>query len=149
MAELIKQKSLQVINFSTRDFQACIDINNLVKVISLPQLNITPEGPDYNIGLMNMAGTIIPVIDLCMRLNASKPKQYSIYQPILICKDKQNQFFGLIVDKVEGITTVLPGMLQKNVNNTSESTFVSGMIILEGGISLLINVENMLNEKVV
>src|SRR4051812_1937500 len=117
MEAAINNKTIQVLNFNTRDFQASIDIEHLLKVIALPLLYLSPESPDYVIGLMNLAGSVIPIIDLSTRLKASLPQTYTINTPIVICKDKKQNCFGLIVDGVSDIRNVTEDMIDRKVGS--------------------------------
>lgn len=142
-------KSMQVVNFRTRDFQGSINIDNLSKVISIPQLSLAPTGPDYVIGLVNLAGTVIPVIDLSVRLNVSTPDKYTVNTPIIICKTNKGQQFGVIVDQVDDIAIVTDDMIQNDVVESGKNKIVSAAIKFKDSISILINVNYVLDEHAV
>lgn len=140
--------NMQVVNFSTRDFQGSIDINNITKVISMPKLSLAPTGPDYVIGLVNLAGTVIPVIDLSLRLNVSSPDRYTINTPILVCKTLKGQQFGIIVNQVDDIASVTNEMIQDDISESGRNKLVTAAIKFKDSISLLINVNLLLDEDV-
>lgn len=136
----------QFISFRTRDFNASIDINAVTKVIALPKLNYALGAPDYVIGMVNIAGTIIPVIDLAMRLNVSQPDKYTINTPILICRNSSNQMMGLIVDGVDDVMTVTEDQIQADVDRM-DKRFVRGVVKRDGYLSLIIDVENIISSS--
>lgn len=133
----------QFVNFTTRDFNGCIDVGCVTKVVALPTLSYSPGSPDYVIGLLNLAGEIIPVIDLSMRLAVSAPEKYTINTPILICQNARQQKMGLVVDTVDDIKTVKDELIQYDVDNI-DKRFVDGMIKLDGGIALIINIDSII-----
>ena len=143
MVSVMVNDGLNVINFSTHDFHGSIDINNLVKVIAIPALSLAPDGPDYIVGLINYSGNIIPVIDLTMRMQTGELKKYSLSTPMMICKLKNKQMFGIVVDKVDDICLVTSEMLQANVTQKHDD-LVSGAIKYDGHISLIFDVEKLL-----
>lgn len=145
--EELKSGSLQVVNFSTRDFKASIDINHLLKVISMPQLSQAPSAPEYVIGVLNLAGMIIDVIDLSLLLKVSSPKKYTLKTPILVCRNNDGYYFGLIVDEVEDIATVTKDMIQSEIGKFNKK-IVSGAIKYKNHISLIINVNNLLDDNI-
>lgn len=147
MQERTTAKTLQVVNFNTRDFKANIDIDHVIKVIAMPELSQAPAAPQYVIGLLNLAGMIIDVIDLSLLLNISTPTSYSTKIPILICKDKEGRYFGLIVEEVDEITTVTRDMIQLNIEKFNPK-IVKGAIKYKDHISLMINVDNLLEEDI-
>lgn len=142
----LADNNMKVVNFNTRDFQGSIDIDRISKVISLPKLTLAPTGPDYVIGLLNLAGTVIPVIDLSMRLSVSNPLHYSIDTPILVCKTSQGQEFGILVESVDDIAKVTKEMIQTDVAESKKNQIVDAAIKFKDSISLLINVNYLLDE---
>ncbi len=144
----MNRESLQVINFNTRDFRASIDIQHLVKVIALPRLMPSPDSPDYVVGLMNVAGCAVPVIDLALRLNTSTPKSYTISTPILICKTSGQQALGVLVEEVVDVGKVNPDMIEQHVSAMADVKIIERVIKYGALISLLINVDVLLPQQV-
>ncbi|HTM63030.1 MAG TPA: chemotaxis protein CheW [Gammaproteobacteria bacterium] len=132
----------KAINFRTRDFMGSIDIENVIKIIAIPDLNIIPEGPEYIVGMFNLAGKIIPVVDLSMLLKTSQPKQYSTTTPIIICRNNSGNEFGILVDAVSDISDVTENMVEAAKENGQH--IINGEIKYENNISLLIDVNRIL-----
>lgn len=144
MENIVNMNAVSVVNFSTRDFHGSIDINYLLKVISLPSIDPTPTGPNYMVGFINLAGQIVPVIDLSMRMRMSMPEQYTINTPIIICKRKDGKLFGLIVEKILGIANVDQSLIEYDMNQKYNG-LVTAAIRYESYISLMINTDELLN----
>lgn len=146
MEKVNHNSPLSVVNFSTRDFHGSIDINSLLKVISLPNIEPTPTGPAYMVGLINLAGQVVPIIDLSMRMNMSMPERYTIDTPIIICKRKDGRLFGMIVESIIGITDVDQAFIEYDAN-TKYHGLVTAAIRYEDHISLLINTDELLGTE--
>jgi purine-binding chemotaxis protein CheW len=129
MDSRVTKSKLQVVQFSCRNFYGCIDINYLCRIIALPLLTPTPEGPRYIVGLLNLHGSIIPVIDLALRLKIASPLR--------------RQQFGMIVEKVGEVAVVDEAMMQKTIVDTSNMPLINGGISFKEQISLLININQL------
>lgn len=147
MEMTVNDRTIQVVNFSTHEFHGSIDIRYVTKVIALPRLDPAPSSPEYMVGLLNIAGTIIPVIDLSMRLNMSRPKHYDLNTPILICKNNDNKQFGLIVESVYEIEDVSNEMIQVSNLDGVDHKFVEGAIKHKDAISILLNIDAISRES--
>lgn len=136
----VNDKTMQVVNFSTRDIRGSIEISYVSKVIAIPRISPAPSGPPYMIGLLNIAGEIIPVIDLSMRLLMSNPSRYEINTPILVCRNDKNKLFGLVVEQVYQIESINEKMIQKENLEGMDHQFVIGAIKYENSISVLLDI---------
>ena len=133
----------QVMHFLLQDSQLCVDLLYLDRILLLPQLEVVPCSPPYVVGLMNLAGTSIPVIDLRLRLDLSRDQNYSLNTPILLCVHENHQA-GILVDHILELADVNSDSIQYPEEfNTPNSPF-SATIAYQSHFSLLINVEVIL-----
>ena len=137
---------ITVINFKVHDIYASLDIDHIDKVIALPKIEPVPAGPIFLIGLLNLGGTVIPIIDLSIKLKINQMHAYTINTPILICKNSQNKFAGIIVDAVMDVATVRADMLQKYEECLSGDEIVTACIKFPDMISLLLNIDHLVRD---
>lgn len=73
-------------------------------IISMMPVTTVPEYPDYAKGIINLRGSIIPLIDL--RLRFGKPEaEYTDKTCIINCRVGENQI-GFIVDEVDAVIDI-------------------------------------------
>lgn len=95
------QNTPQVLLVRMGELLACIDLANVERTFSLVALQAMPGGAPYVAGIMNFAGSSVPVIDLAIRLRLpSSP--YKLDTPIVVCA-YERQRIGLIVMDIIGI----------------------------------------------
>ncbi len=75
--------------------------SQIIEIIQLPSLTIVEKMPDHIVGLLNLRGNIISVVDLCKVLGYA-PKPYSTEHQILIVKNN-DKTLGIIVDVVKDV----------------------------------------------
>jgi len=142
MQEALNEK-LKVLHFILRDIQLCVDLQYVEKVFLLPMLEAVPGSPIYFAGLMNYQGESVPMIDLALRIGLTRDLPYSLDTPFLLCSTTAARV-GLIVDKIIGLTEIDKGLLQMHDKFVSNHSPFSGAIAQAAGISLLIDVSQIL-----
>lgn len=134
---------IKLLNFLVKDIHMCAYLNNVEKVLPLVALEHVPGAPSYLVGLMNMKGKIIPVIDLAMLLSLVREKKYTLDIPILLLSNKQKEV-AVIVDNILGLTEIEITQLQmSNEFEKNDSPYLAS-ITHDSDSSLLININYFL-----
>lgn len=123
--------------------QIGIELDFVKKNLPLMELTPLPNSPNYLVGVMNLAGESIPVIDLSARLNFPKTHDYSIDTPMVLCADGTHQI-AFIVDKIIGIDEVAHSDLQMQAYNQEPDSFFLATINRGSTLSLLLNMPYLL-----
>lgn len=79
----------------------CFELSWVLRVVLLASLKEIPEAPPYYLGLLNLQGEAVPVLDLGERIGVAREAPYSLQTAIIIIQDGKNKY-GLVVDRVEG-----------------------------------------------
>jgi purine-binding chemotaxis protein CheW len=103
-----------------------------------------PHAPPHVLGMMNLRGAILPVIDLGARLGLgpSNPDASSV---VVVAQIGEAQV-GLVVDAVSDILTVTEGLIQAapDVGSEDSRMFVNGVMTTDTGIVSLLSLDNVL-----
>lgn len=76
----------------------------------LPEISPLPEAPACVVGVINLRGEILPIVDLHRRLGQKVPA-YQLNNSVIVLQE-QNQRLGLIVTQVHGVETIAPEQIQ-------------------------------------
>ncbi|KAF5040839.1 Chemotaxis protein CheW [anaerobic digester metagenome] len=115
--------------------------------MGVQEITRVTEFPDYAKGVINLRGTIIPIIDVRLRLKKEE-KQYD-ERTCIIVTSINGSYIGFIVDSVDEVAKIS----ETNISNPPKmgsdyvSTYITGIAKLENKIVLLMNLKKMLNEK--
>ena len=135
---------MKLLSFLLSDVQMCIDLQYVEKVLSLPLLEAVPNSPVYLLGIMNLEGESIPVIDLALRLGMEREELYSITIPIILCRN-DTQRVGLIVDEIMGLADVDEELLQLHDNFKQAGSHFLATVTQKQQVSLLLNAKYALS----
>ena len=134
----------QILVFQIGDEQFAADISRLREIASWQPVRRIPRAPAFLAGVVDLRNReIIPIIDLHDRLdlpcNVPEAKQRIIIAPV------GRQFVGFLVDAVRDVLTVQQDQIAAPPAMGDDSPpFLSGVLRTEGGIILLLEIEQIL-----
>ncbi|MDE1464667.1 chemotaxis protein CheW [Spartinivicinus poritis] len=126
-----------VLHFMVADVQCCLPVDHIKRIITLADLFKTPKAPSYMVGMLNLHGQAIPIIDPCMYLQLGTPTPYSIETTIIICRYNKH-LFGITVGQVMDIDSIRSENLQYVESN--QSPFI-GTVNFNKTISFILDVK--------
>lgn len=113
------------------------------EVVALPELKPVVEAPLDIVGVMNMRGEIIPVMDLNLRFGY-RIQPYSLTDCLLVLKVK-NVRIGAIVNQVHDVENI--ETISHNIDcgrESRENRFVARIVQVEANIVMLLNHETLI-----
>lgn len=114
------------------------------EVIALPEITPVPQSPPYFLGIMNLRGQVISILDLRTKLNI-KPKENAEIS-VIICDMKPNNI-GVVVDSINSVIHPKPEQLSEKpeLQNQKSSEYVEGVFRDDKRLVLLLDITKTLN----
>jgi len=140
-------KKIYILHFMLQGIQLCLDLNIVKKVIPLVFIEKIPKSENYVVGVMNIGGKGVPVIDLALRLELNRINIYSLDTPIILCQQGMYET-GIVVDKILGIELIENDLLQTNQNFLDKHSAVSGVIHINDELVLMLDAKMVLDKDV-
>lgn len=138
---------LQFSTFYVGDLLLGVDIR-LVQEINR-QLDVTsvPGAPKHVRGVINLRGEVATVIDLRTVLGLPTAEDTRHTRNLIV--HSQDEAIGLCVDRISDILTVRPDQISDPPSNVDgvDGRFFLGVHTLEKEICVLLNVEQVLNDR--
>lgn len=105
-----------------------------------------PHAPDYVLGMINLRGAVLPVLDLSARLGL--PSRTPDASSVIIVAELGGRAVGLVVDAVCDIITITPDQVQPApaLSDRMDVDFVRGVITLGDEIVTLLDLDMALPE---
>ncbi|WP_329740494.1 chemotaxis protein CheW [Dyella sp. A6] len=135
----------QVVTFRVRDTHLALPMMAIHEIIRVPELQPSVLGSEFCLGLVNLRGQTVPVIDFSRLLacgpSAQAPAQSQDDQRIIVIQ-RGSMYFGLLVDAVESIHNYWPDDVLRMplFQGTSAGLFMG--CIPRDGVDSLILVDN-------
>ena len=94
-------QSHQVVSFTLADEDYAVPIGNVKEIILIDGITKVPQMPEFILGVINLRGQVIPVIDLRKQLNLAVA-ELSEQSRIMVGR-MDGRIVGLIVDAVSRV----------------------------------------------
>lgn len=134
----------QYLTFQLAEEQFGIDILRVQEIKGLAHLTQIPNVPPYIRGVMNLRGTVVPVVDLRHRFDmpAAVYNQFTV----IIIVTVGHKVMGLVVDAVSDVLNVGDREMEKlpDLGGGIDTTFISGMAKFEDRLITLLDIDRLL-----
>jgi purine-binding chemotaxis protein CheW len=139
-----KVHELIALRIGTQEF--CVDVMSVREIRGWTCATPLPQAPPFVCGIINLRGTVLPIVDLAARLGFP-PAEPSARHAIVVAQIG-DQTVGLLVEGVSDIFTVTHDEIQPtpDVASGMAKRFVRGVIALEGRLISLIAIGSVLPE---
>ncbi|NHT77700.1 chemotaxis protein CheW [Ferranicluibacter rubi] len=142
-AHAILGDTFEIIAFRLHDQEFCVRTISIREIRGWGPATPIPHAPSDVLGVMNLRGTVIPVIDLANKLGM--PSTVPNERSAIVVAEVHGMVMGLLVDRVSDILTVATNQLQPvpEISVTSGTDYADGIIAQPEGMICFLNLERM------
>ncbi len=139
-----KYQGQELVTFLVSGQEFSIDIMSVREIRGWTPVTSIPHSPDFVLGIVNLRGIVLPVVDLAMRFGFA-PTVPGARHAIIITEIGDN-LVGLLVDAVTGVLMTDPSQIQPTPEVASQlgRTFIKGVLALEGRMVSIVKVDEIL-----
>ncbi len=146
MTHLLGSKYLE---FSLGTEHYGVPLLTVREVISKPETTIIPNAPTYFVGIMNLRGQVISVIDLRKKL-AIKSKASNSEEAVIIVQ-VENVQLGLVVDSIDRvleITSLEQVTEMPEINTQINAKFVQSVFKEKNHLTIFLKLSEVLDVQI-
>ncbi|MEM1484945.1 chemotaxis protein CheW [Oscillospiraceae bacterium PP1C4] len=125
-----------------------IEIENILEIIVIDEQTIIPmpEMPEHVRGIVNLRGSIIPVVDISHRFKMDHKMNTQHNNTCIIIVDVNSTTAGFIVDEVQEVLDIKDESISMppQINRSFHEHFIKGIGKTESGMKLLLDCEKLL-----
>lgn len=128
------------LTFFLGEEQYGIAIDRVKEIIAIMKVTYVPKTPEYMRGVINLRGSIIPVVDTRTRFGM-EPQEETMHTAIIIVEvDKVN--VGFIVDRVEEVASIDSAHLgvAPKFGSSVDTDFICSMAQIEENVVMILDV---------
>ena len=137
----------QYVTFSLNNEIYAIEVLKVKEIIELTYITRVPHLPHFLKGVINLRGTIIPVVDLKLKFGMKSTK-YQKHTCIIITEFSQ-EVMGLIVDSVSDVVQLLPEEISEapSFGLKIRTDFIKGMAKIGDTLVIVLDIERVLSDE--
>ena len=136
---------LKLIVFKLGREEYGLDILKVQEIKRLMSITRVPSTPSYIKGVINLRGSVLPVIDLRTRLSLPENPLTDAARIVVVLINEN--IVGFIVDEVVEVTTMSKGSIEAATSLSSgiSAEYFSGIAKAENRLFILLNPETIVN----
>ena len=146
--EVSYSEGTRLITFILGEEKYGLNILKVRELISFPEgLTRIPGVPDYIIGMFNLRGLVIPVMDLRSKFNMSGEERHEF--SVIIIVEVENKHIGITVDSVSDVIFVK----EEDIQETTElavnvdTKFIKGVAKTKDEMVILLDIDFLLSKE--
>jgi len=139
-----QNEEIQVVAFKLRDEEYGVSILNVQEIRNMTDITRVPFAADFIKGVINLRGSVLPVIDLKKRLGLAETPYTENTRIVTVTIDELH--VGMLVDAVTEVLTIGSKTVdtKKATNDRSGSRFLNGIGNVDGRLIIMLNLEEII-----
>ncbi|NOX09550.1 MAG: purine-binding chemotaxis protein CheW [Gammaproteobacteria bacterium] len=140
----------QYLTFILADEEYGVDILRVQEIKGYDKVTDIPNTPDYMMGVINLRGTIVPIIDLRRRFTLDL-LEYGPTTVVIVMKvvtDNGSRVMGIVVDAVSDVYNVAQDDLQPppDFGTGISVDFVRGLATVGDNMVIILDIDRLLSD---
>lgn len=143
----IEDGSEQYLTFLLGEEEYGVEILRVQEIKGWDDVTPIPNTLDYLCGVLNLRGTIVPVVDLRLRFEMSA-RAYTPTTVVVVLRIGQDiqRTVGIVVDGVSDAHNIVPQNIKPAPDfGTNVSTdFITGLVSIDDTMMMILNIDSLL-----
>lgn len=138
---------VQLVGLKLGDEEYAIDVLKIQEIIRTVEITVVPRMESFILGVMNLRGKVIPVIDLRVRFNLERCDFDKSTRIIVVRFEKQ--YIGFVVDEVTEVIRIRRSMVEPTppLIGSIGQEYILGICKYEARLIMLLDIDRVLNES--
>lgn len=138
---------LQWVTFKLQEETYGINVMQVQEVLRYTEIAPVPGSPDYVLGIINLRGNVVTVIDTRSRFGL-EPADVTENSRIVII-EAEKQVIGILVDSVAEVVYLKSSEIDTapNVGTDESARFIQGVSNREGELLILVDLNKLLSDE--
>jgi len=134
----------QFLTFALGQEEYGVEILKIQEIKGFSAVTPLPNAPAYVKGVLNLRGTIVPIVDLRQKFGMPE-EAYTTFTVIVVVR-VQGQVMGFIVDAVSDVLTVTGAEIQPtpDLHGQVDTTFLTGLAKAGEKLIILLDIDKVL-----
>jgi purine-binding chemotaxis protein CheW len=138
---------LQWVTFHLENEKYGIKVMQVQEVLRMTEIAPVPGAPHYVIGIINLRGSVVTVIDTRRRFGLMDVENDDETRIVIV--EANNNVVGILVDSVAEVVDLKISDIETapNVGNDESSKYIQGVSSRENELLILVDVNKLLSEE--
>jgi purine-binding chemotaxis protein CheW len=141
----------QYLTFKLDEEIFALDISKVREVLDFTTVARVPRTPDFMLGVINLRGSVVPVVDMRLKFGMTKT-QRSVNTCIIIVEieiDEETTILGALVDSVQEVLDLDPEQIEPppRIGTRLDTRFIKGMGKRENDFIIILDIDKIFSAE--
>jgi purine-binding chemotaxis protein CheW len=142
----------QVLTFTLGEETYGVDILRVQEIRGWSPVTRIPQSPAHVLGVLNLRGSIVPIVDLRMRFNLQRAEYTPLTVIIVLSVESPagRRDFGVVVDGVSDVMDIAAGEIKPapELGTQVNTEFIRGLAAVSGRMVMLLDIDHLIGGDV-
>ncbi len=140
-------ETLQYLTFKLADEVFALDVSKVREILEITTITKVPQTPDFMRGVINLRGSVVPVIDMRLKFGMSATEQ-TVNTCIIVVEinmDGETTILGALADSVQEVVEMEPENIEPapHIGTKLNTDFIKGMGKVEANFVMLLDIDKV------
>ena len=151
MEEKNVNSSLQYVTFSLGEELFGVEVSRTREILSLTPITKVPQTPEYLLGVINLRGQVVPVVDMRLKLGlpVGKETEDTCIIVVDVLVDGETITVGALADAVREVMDIRSDQIEPppRLGSRLKTEFIDGMGKVDEQFMILLNIDRIFNSE--
>jgi purine-binding chemotaxis protein CheW len=144
------KKALQCLTFKLAEEIYAIDVGKVKEVLDFTKITKVPKTPDFMRGVINLRGSVVPVVDMRLKFGMSVTEK-TVNTCIIVMEvnlDNETTVIGALADSVQEVIDLEPNQIEPapRIGTRINTEFIKGMGKHEEEFLIILDIDKVFSQ---
>lgn len=141
------------LTFKVKEEYFAAHVKYVQNIIEVGHITAVPQSPDYMLGVLNLRGVVLPILDMRRKFGLvyKEPDSNSCIIVLELNLEGEEIVIGALVDEVSEVIEINESEIQDapQIGVKHNSNFIQGLYLKEGSFTMLLKLEYLFSLEVI
>jgi purine-binding chemotaxis protein CheW len=140
-------ETVQYLTFKLGDEVFALDVAKVREILEFTSITKVPQTPKFMRGVINLRGSVVPVIDLRLKFGMSVTER-TVNTCIIVVEvrlEDETVILGALADSVQEVVEMEPGQIEAapHIGTRLNTEFIRGMGKVDGRFIMILDIDKV------
>jgi len=140
-------ETIQYLAFKLDEEVFAIDVAKVREILEITPITKVPQTPDFMRGVINLRGSVVPVIDMRLKFGMSST-EHTVNTCIIVVEvlmEDETVILGALADSVQEVIELEPEQIEPapHVGTRLNTDFIKGMGKVDGRFIMILDIDKV------
>ena len=144
-------ETVQYLTFKLNDEVFALDVAKVREILEVTNITKVPQTPDFMRGVINLRGSVVPVIDMRLKFGMSRTEQ-TVNTCIIVVEvdlDGDTTILGALADSVQEVVELEPDRIEPapHIGVKLNTEFIRGMGKIDDHFVMILEIDKLFSSE--